>query len=111
MATKLLFVKTSWDSTFDRCKAFHFGGEYEYVDVMVGVKSGVTVTLTRLIVDLDFRSQFELAKPTREYKELTDTLPCVFVGIEAKLTKIISLLCLAAKESLKEKGFYIIQPK
>ena len=62
---------------------------------------------TRLIVDVDFRSQFELAKPTAAYKELTDILPCVFVGTETKLSQIVSLLCCAAKESLKEKGFYV----
>lgn len=72
----------------------------------MGEKNGV-VTPTRLIVDLDFRSQFELAKPTRAYKELSDLLPCVFVGTEAKLINIISLLCSAAKESLKEKGLHI----
>ncbi|KAJ1411089.1 hypothetical protein SESBI_21446 [Sesbania bispinosa] len=109
--------RTSWDSSLGRCKCkgrlldpsttlffnsaflILFRGDYEYVEVMVGE--------TRLIVDMDFRSQFELAKPTREYKELTDTLPRVFVGTEPKLTKIISLLCSAAKESLKEKGFHV----
>ncbi|XP_027368267.1 uncharacterized protein LOC113874233 [Abrus precatorius] len=97
--------KTSWDFTFDRCNSFQFSGDYEYVDVMVGEKGGVIER--RLMVDIDFKSQFELAKPTREYKELRDTLPCVFVGTEEKLAKLNSLLCSAAKESLKEKGFHI----
>lgn len=65
------------------------------------------ITPTRLIVDMDFRSQFEMAKPTRAYKELTDTLPCVFVGSEAKLGKIITLLSSAAKESLRENGLHV----
>lgn len=86
---------------------FHFTCDYEYIEVMImGDKNGV-ITPTRLIVDMEFRSQFELAKPTRAYKELTETLPCVFVGTEAKLAKIISLLCSAAKESLKERGFHV----
>lgn len=60
-----------------------------------------------LIVDMDFKSQFELARPTPAYKELTDTLPHVFVGTEDKLNKIISLLCSAAKQSLRERGLHI----
>lgn len=61
----------------------------------------------RLIVDIDFRSQFELARPTSTYKELTNTLPCIYVGSEEKLENIISLLCSAAKQSLKENGLHI----
>lgn len=61
----------------------------------------------RLVVDIDFRSQFELARPTAAYKQLIDTLPTVFVGTETKLMKIISILCSAAKQSLKEKGLHL----
>ena len=62
---------------------------------------------TRLVVDIDFRSQFELARPTPAYKQLTDTLPNIFVGTEDKLIKIISILCSAAKQSLKERGLHL----
>ncbi|KAI4307172.1 hypothetical protein L6164_030388 [Bauhinia variegata] len=96
--------KTSWVSSADPLKVFHCGGDYEYIDVMTREKDGKA---TRVIVDMDFRSQFELAKATTGYKELTDMLPCVFVGSEAKLSKIISILCSAATESLKEKGLHI----
>ncbi|KAJ7965427.1 Protein of unknown function (DUF506) [Quillaja saponaria] len=97
--------KTSWASTFDCPKDSHFTGDYEYIDVMMRDKNGGNPT--RLIVDMDFRSQFELAKPTPAYKELTDTLPSIFVATEEKLTKVISLLCSAAKQSLKAKGLHI----
>ncbi|KAK0576495.1 hypothetical protein LWI29_018308 [Acer saccharum] len=62
---------------------------------------------TRLIVDMEFRSQFEVARPTRGYKELINTLPVIFVGSEEKLNKIICLLCPASNQSLKEKGLHI----
>lgn len=88
------------------CVVFQFRGDYEYIDVIMTMEQNEGKA-TRLIVDMDFRSQFELAKPTSAYKELTDMLPLVFVGSEAKLTEIISLLCSAAKKSLKEKGLYI----
>lgn len=61
----------------------------------------------RLVVDIDFQSQFELARPTASYKQLTDTLPTIYVGTEAKLIKIISLLCSAAKQSLKDRGLHL----
>lgn len=61
----------------------------------------------RLIVDIDFKSQFELARPTQAYKELTNVLPSIFVGQEEELNKIISLLCSAAKQSLNERGLHI----
>lgn len=61
----------------------------------------------RLIVDIDFKSQFELARPTPTYKELTNILPHIFVGTEDKLNKIISILCSAAKQSLRERGLHI----
>lgn len=80
-------------------------GEYEYIEVRIeGENYGDPV---RLIVDIDFRSQFELARPTEYYRELTDSLPVIFVGTESKLCKIISLLCSAAKQSLREKGLHV----
>ncbi|KAF5959695.1 hypothetical protein HYC85_000904 [Camellia sinensis] len=45
----------------------------------------------RLIVDMDFRSQFELARPTSTYSELTASLSSIFVGSEEKLVEIICL--------------------
>ncbi|KAJ4838251.1 hypothetical protein Tsubulata_011321 [Turnera subulata] len=91
--------QTSWVTSLG-CPA----GDYEYIDVTLRDKNGDTV---RLIVDIDFRSQFELARPTTLYKELTDALPSIFVGSEEKLNRIISLLCSAAKQSLKEKGLHV----
>ncbi|THG16167.1 hypothetical protein TEA_007237 [Camellia sinensis var. sinensis] len=37
---------------------------------------------------MDFRSQFELARPTSTYLELTASLPFIFVGSEEKLMEI-----------------------
>lgn len=61
----------------------------------------------RLIVDMDFRSQFELARPTQFYTEMTDSLPLIFVGTESKLCNIISILCSAAKQSLRQQGLHV----
>ncbi|XP_059290656.1 uncharacterized protein LOC132044188 isoform X1 [Lycium ferocissimum] len=96
--------KTSW-ITSGRASAFQFTGDYEYIDVMMKESNGSETV--RLIVDIDFRSQFELARPTLDYQELLNSLPSIFVGTEEKLNGIISLLCSAAKQSLKEKGLHV----
>ncbi|KAK2659301.1 hypothetical protein Ddye_005834 [Dipteronia dyeriana] len=106
--------KTTWDnySSFSCPKVFRFTGNYEYIEVTVVDKGGDGVhekekSPTRLIVDMEFRSQFEVARPTRAYKELINTLPVIFVGTEEKLNKILCLLCPASNQSLKEKGLHI----
>ncbi|KAJ4930449.1 hypothetical protein NE237_000115 [Protea cynaroides] len=91
--------RTSWVTTLN-CP----GGDYEYIDIMMHDDDG---GLGRLIVDIDFKSQFELARPTSSYLQLTDMLPSIFVGCETKLNKIISILCTAAKQSLKERGLHV----
>ncbi|KAI8016457.1 hypothetical protein LOK49_LG05G02608 [Camellia lanceoleosa] len=96
--------KTSWPATLGGSSVFEFKGDYEYIDVMKKDSSGEAV---RLIVDMDFRSQFELARPTSTYSELTTSLPSIFVGSEEKLMEIICLVCSAAKQSLRERGLHI----
>lgn len=85
-------------------QVFQFRDDYEYVEVMMRDSNNKEV---RLIVDIDFRTQFEVARPTQVYQELTNALPLIFVGTEDKLEKLISLICSAIKQSLKEKGLHI----
>lgn len=91
--------RTSWAATLGR-----LGGDYEYIDIMLEDENGISV---RLIVDIDFKSQFELARPTLTYTQLFNTVPCIFVGSEDKLCKTVTVLCSAAKQSLKERGLHI----
>lgn len=74
-------------------------GEYEYVDVIVDGE--------RLIIDIEFRSEFEVARSTKTYKSILQTLPHIFVGKADRLSKIICILSEAAKQSLKKKGMHI----
>lgn len=74
-------------------------GEYEYIDVIIKGE--------RLLIDIDFRSQFEIARPTKSYKAILQTLPCVFVGTPDRLRRIIGIASEAAKQSLKKKGMHI----
>lgn len=62
---------------------------------------------TRLIVDIDFKSQFEVARPTAAYMKLLGSVPSVFVGDTDKLNKVITLLCSAAKQSFRDNNIYM----
>ncbi|XP_065861050.1 uncharacterized protein [Euphorbia lathyris] len=77
----------------------HLAGEYEYIDVIILGE--------RLLIDIDFRSEFEIARSTKGYMSLLEILPCIFVGKADRLQKIISLISDAAKRSLKKKGMHI----
>uniref|UniRef100_A0A2C9U2M4 DUF506 family protein n=1 Tax=Manihot esculenta TaxID=3983 RepID=A0A2C9U2M4_MANES len=101
---KASLCKTSWVSTFRCSKVFQHVGDYEYIEVMMNSNNGKP---TRVIVDMDFKSHFEVARPTQTYEELINSLPSIFVATEDRLNKIISLVCPAAKASLKEKGLHI----
>ncbi|KAG4913194.1 hypothetical protein AAZX31_19G146600 [Glycine max] len=86
--------KSRWEkSTF--CPA----GEYEYIDVIMGKE--------RVVVDVDFRSEFEIARPTKTYKAILQTLPYVFVGTCERLQSIVAIASEAAKLSLKKRGMHV----
>ncbi|PSS01412.1 Guanylate kinase [Actinidia chinensis var. chinensis] len=74
-------------------------GEYEYIDVLVDGE--------RVIVDIDFRSEFEIARSTGSYKAILQSLPHIFVGRADRLQQIVSITSEAARQSLKKKGMHI----
>ncbi|KAM5552888.1 hypothetical protein ABKV19_025222 [Rosa sericea] len=82
-------------SKWDKSPSFP-AGEYEYIDVMVEGD--------RLLIDIDFRSEFEVARPTGAYKAVLQSLPFIFVGKSDRLGQIVSIVSEAAKQSLKKKG-------
>lgn len=83
--------KSRWEKT----PSYPAGG-YDYVDV---IKEG-----EKFIIDIDFRSEFEIARSTKIYNSILQTLPCIFVGKADRLEKIIRVVSEAAKQSLKKKG-------
>ncbi|KAE8783401.1 hypothetical protein D1007_43172 [Hordeum vulgare] len=92
--------RSSWVATTQ-----HPGGEHEYIDVHVAGGGGAG--RTRLIVDIDFRSQFQLARPAPWYAYLSARLPAVFVGPPDRLRKAVALLCVASRRSLRESGLHV----
>ncbi|KAF8106923.1 hypothetical protein N665_0130s0087 [Sinapis alba] len=100
--------RTSWDSSFDRragCRVFRCTRKYEYIEVIVASdQDSDDGSKQRLIIDLDFKSQFELGKQTEGYKDVTQMLPTVFVATEERLKRVVSLVCVEMKESMKREG-------
>ncbi|KAG0609263.1 hypothetical protein M758_8G171100 [Ceratodon purpureus] len=80
------------------------GGEYEYIDVVFEGPSG---RWERIVVDLDFKAQFEIARPTAQYDALVQALPSVFVGRQDQLQWIVNVMSEAVKLSLKKRGMHL----
>ncbi|XP_051128025.1 uncharacterized protein LOC127249324 [Andrographis paniculata] len=74
-------------------------GEYEYIDVIIAGE--------RILIDVDFRSEFEIARSTSSYKAILQSLPYIFVGKSDRLLQIVSVASEAARQSLKKKGMHI----
>lgn len=74
-------------------------GEYEYIDVKIDGE--------RVLIDIDFRSEFEIARSTGSYKATLQSLPFIFVGKVDRLQQIIAIVSEAARQSLKKKGMHI----
>ncbi|KAI4349459.1 hypothetical protein L6164_010045 [Bauhinia variegata] len=86
--------KSRWEKS-----PFYPAGEYEYIDVMIASD--------RVLIDIDFSSEFEIARSTKAYKTILQTLPHIFVGKSDRLQSIIAIVSEAAKQSLKKKGMHI----
>ncbi|KAL3850444.1 hypothetical protein ACJIZ3_012326 [Penstemon smallii] len=88
--------KTKWES----CGGLT-AGSYEFIDVVR------TEYSTRYFVDLDFKSEFEIARPTVSYERLLPYIPRVFVGKIEDLKQILKVVSDAAKRSLKSRGLLL----
>jgi len=61
----------------------------------------------RVLIDIDFRSEFEIARSTKSYKTILQNLPYIFVGTCDRLQSIVTIVSEAAKQSLKKKGMHV----
>jgi len=80
-------------------------GNYDFLDVIL--KTANSGRSVRLFVDLDFRAQFEIARPTREYSALLELLPKIYVGRDDRLQSIVKIMCEGVKNSLKKTGMHL----
>ncbi|KAF7068211.1 hypothetical protein CFC21_073986 [Triticum aestivum] len=86
--------KSRWEKT-----PSYPAGEHEYIDAVVGDGA-------RLIVEVHFRSEFEVARSTKAYRAALQALPPLFVGTSDRLGKIVSVVAEAARQSMKKKGLH-----
>ncbi|KAG8061148.1 hypothetical protein GUJ93_ZPchr0003g18552 [Zizania palustris] len=86
--------RSRWEKT-----SSYPAGEHEYIDAVVGDR-------VRLIVEVDFRSEFEVARSTKAYRAALQALPPLFVGTPDRLGQIVAVVAEAARQSLKKKGLH-----
>ncbi|KAJ9565995.1 hypothetical protein OSB04_001961 [Centaurea solstitialis] len=92
--------KSKWKSSSDIPS-----GSHTFVDVIDNSNSKKGEV--RVIVELEFRGQFEMKKGSEEYNGLVSKLPDVFVGKIERLQAIIKMLSNAAKRCMKEKKMHL----
>lgn len=80
-------------------------GEHSYIDVMSSSSS--KKSSVRVVIEVDFRAEFEMARASAEYSNLIDRLPNVFVGKAERLGNLIKILCGAAKKCMKENKMHM----
>ncbi|KAK7412352.1 hypothetical protein VNO78_03807 [Psophocarpus tetragonolobus] len=90
--------KTKWRSSPDIPS-----GEHNFLDVIDSTKKGEV----RVIVELNFRGEFEMARGSEDYNRLVRKLPEVFVGKVERLSNLIKILCMAGKRCMKEKKMHM----
>lgn len=57
-----------------------------------------------MIIDVDFRSHFEIARAVESYNRILDSLPVVYVGTLTKLKQYLQVMVEATKLSLKQNS-------
>ncbi|OIW07377.1 hypothetical protein TanjilG_10212 [Lupinus angustifolius] len=77
------------------------GGDHEYIDVVVNNNSGGS---ERLIIDIDFRSHFEIARAVDSYNTILKSLPVVYVGSFTRLKQFLVIMEEATRSSLKQNS-------
>ena len=86
-----------WNLFFIRLFSRTSTGDHEYIDV-VNYTSGSS---ERLIVDIDFRSHFEIARAVESYDQILNSLPVIYVGSLSRLKQFLQIMVEAGKSSLK----------
>ncbi|CAI0407476.1 unnamed protein product [Linum tenue] len=92
--------RTKWRSSPDIPS-----GEHTFLDVIDTTSSKIGEV--RVIIELNFRAEFEMAKASDEYGRLVRRLPEIFVGKIERLASVIKILCTAAKKCLSEKKMHM----
>lgn len=91
--------KSKWRSTPD-----FPSGEHTFLDV---VDTSNPKKEVRVIIELNFRAEFEMARANDEYNKLIKSLPEIYVGKIERLLGLLKILCAGAKKCMKEKKIHL----
>ncbi|GAB4826961.1 hypothetical protein Ancab_033842 [Ancistrocladus abbreviatus] len=92
--------KTKW-----RCSPDIPAGEHTFLDVIDN--SNAKKGQVKMIIELNFRAEFEIGRASEDYKQLISQLPEVFVGKVERLRALIKILCSAAKKCMKDRKMHM----
>lgn len=92
--------KTKWESSGGLT-----AGNHEFIDVLRS--DSASSSSTRYLVGLDFEAEFQIARPTKHYERLVQSMPTTFVGKPEQLKQILKTMSDAARRSLKSRGLHI----
>ncbi|XP_041990537.1 uncharacterized protein LOC121741718 [Salvia splendens] len=77
------------------------GGEHEFVDVIAQDNNGGT---ERYIIDIDFRSHFQIARAVKSYNAVLSSLPAIYVGTVPNLKQLLQIMVEASRYSLEQNS-------
>ncbi|KAH7651360.1 HAD domain-containing protein [Dioscorea alata] len=81
-------------------------GEHSFIDAVMESKNGKRGPV-RVVIELNFKAEFEMARASEEYNMLVNRLPEVFVGKTQKLGNVIKIMCGAAKKCMKDNKMHM----
>ncbi|KAL9145236.1 hypothetical protein ABFS82_13G028100 [Erythranthe guttata] len=82
-------------------------GQHTYLEVTERKPGSSQKREKKVIIELNFRDEFEMARASDEYKKLVAKLPEVFVAKSERLTDLVNILCTCSKKCMKEKKMYL----
>ena len=80
-------------------------GEHSYLEVIDNSCSRKGEV--RIVIELNLRGEFEMARAGKEYNQLIIQLPEVYVGRAERLQALVKILCNAAKKCMKDKKMHL----
>ncbi|KDP24117.1 hypothetical protein JCGZ_25774 [Jatropha curcas] len=80
-------------------------GEHTYLEVIEKLSSKKGEV--RVVIELNFRAEFEIARASEDYNQLMNNLPEIFIGKAERLKALIKILCSAGKMCMKEKKMHL----
>lgn len=82
-------------------------GEHNYIDVVIESKKSTKTAPTRVVIEPNFRAEFEMARASAEYNGLVNSLTEIFVGNVERLRSVIKIMCTAAKKCMKDNKMHM----